>query len=626
MPAISRLLVAVAVCGMTASPVWAQTRPMRPDDLFRFTRIGATAWSPDFTRAAVEIHEPRQWLSSPVPTAEIAIVDAASGRLRVVAPRTPGVIGLFGASWSPDGRSLAFFSVDTEATVHVWVWSGDDTAPRRIGDVVMAEGLVDPPRALWSDDRHVILRLRDPAARNDGLLYFAIQRGRNVADAWQRAREGQDATVSVFDATGGRAPGGSTVRTRLASIDVTTGEITTLALGPVHAPRLSPDRRTVTFREEAPLVWEAPVATFFGADAYGEAIYDPVNWGTSVRHIDARTGASVPAPASAAASPSPAGASADRPSLRTTNDPAAGTTLWLRRPGQPDLSVWSGNTWVREIAAGRAESIAYRTTTGEAATGWVLYPPGHVPGQRLPIVTIVYPGNRYDEQTPWNFDVFSPNFEHPQLFAALGYAVALPSMPEGKDRLQGDALGALAAGVLPFLDVLVERGIADPKRIGVLGQSAGGWATLGLIGTTDRFRTAIASASYSNLVSLYGTFYGQYRYGDAGHAQRAQLLRMLQVERGYYGAGAPPWEQPERYLRNSPLWLAANVQTPLLLVHGDQDFIPIQQAEEFFTALYRQDKRVQLLRYAGEEHTIDARANVLDMWRRFEAWLRETMP
>ena len=63
----------------------------------------------------------------------------------------------------------------------------------------------------------------------------------------------------------------------------------------------------------------------------------------------------------------------------------------------------------------------------------------------------------------------------------------------------------------------------------------------------------------------------------------------------------------------------------IVLMSGDKDFVPIQQAEEFFTALYRQDKRVQLARYAGEEHTISGRANVLDMWRRFEAWLRETM-
>lgn len=202
----------------------------------------------------------------------------------------------------------------------------------------------------------------------------------------------------------------------------------------------------------------------------------------------------------------------------------------------------------------------------------------------------------------------------------------LPSIPESDKPMQVDGIAAPAGSVLPLLDTIVARGIADPRRIAVTGQSAGGWATLALITTTDRFRTAIASASYSNLASLYGTFYGQYRYGDTGLAERAQLLRMLQFERGYYAADAPPWEQPDRYRINSPIWRAASVRTPLMLIHGDKDFIPIQQAEEFFTALFRQDKRVQLLRYAGEEHTIAARANVLDMWRRLEAWLRDTMP
>jgi dipeptidyl aminopeptidase/acylaminoacyl peptidase len=67
------------------------------------------------------------------------------------------------------------------------------------------------------------------------------------------------------------------------------------------------------------------------------------------------------------------------------------------------------------------------------------------------------------------------------------------------------------------------------------------------------------------------------------------------------------------------------VQTPLMLIHGEIDFIPIQQAEEVFTPLYRQDKRVRLVRYAGEEQTITEKANVLDLWRRLDDWLRDIM-
>jgi dipeptidyl aminopeptidase/acylaminoacyl peptidase len=100
---------------------------------------------------------------------------------------------------------------------------------------------------------------------------------------------------------------------------------------------------------------------------------------------------------------------------------------------------------------------------------------------------------------------------------------------------------------------------------------------------------------------------------------------MLQLERGYFGAGAPPWEAPERYRVNSPIERVASVKTPVMLIHGEVDFIPIQQAEEFWTALYRRDQRAKLVRYSGEGHTIAARENVLDMWRRIADWLRTTM-
>jgi len=63
----------------------------------------------------------------------------------------------------------------------------------------------------------------------------------------------------------------------------------------------------------------------------------------------------------------------------------------------------------------------------------------------------------------------------------------------------------------------------------------------------------------------------------------------------------------------------------LMLIHGDLDFIPIQQGEEFFTALYRQDKRAMFVRYQGEWHTISSRENVLDLWKRVTEWLAETM-
>lgn len=412
---------------------------------------------------------------------------------------------------------------------------------------------------------------------------------------------------------------------RIVSVDVRTQAVTTIATGALHRPMLSADGRTLTYRRENPEAPLARVANFFGPDAQGDGAYDAVNWGSEVHHVDLDVDLATGAPTNAPREAAPRSASPSAPSLRVTNTLSEGTRLVLTRPSGADIDVWRGNAWVTALRTGRAEAISYVSMSGAPLTGWILYPPGHVAGQRIPIVTAVYPGTVYESRTLNDFDIFNPQFNHPQLFAALGYGVVLPSMPASDKPLQTDALKELPDGVLPLIDTLIARGIADSQRVAVVGQSAGGWATLGLIGQTGRFRSAVASASYSNLVSLYGTFYGQYRHGDAGRPQHAQLLRMLQFERGFYGADAPPWGQPERYRMNSPLWRAAAVATPLMLIHGELDFVPVQQAEEFFTALYRQDKRVELVRYAGEGHTVAGRANVLDLWERLAEWLRETM-
>ncbi len=618
---LSIVAVPLAVTLLCAAGAHAQRRVMQPGDLFRVERLGAITYAPDGRQATVEIRRPGRWLDGDIPTTDIGLIDVTTGALRILTPSSPAYIGFFGARWSPTGERLVLLSVDTNAVIRPWVWTMGASAPVLLPDFVLHESAADPAVAFWSDADHVVFRMREPSAPSDGPLYVAIQRARNVADAWQRARAARTASVTVLDAHGldtVAAP------SRIVSVHVRTGAVTTLARGAVHRPRLSADGRTLTWSREHPALPVAQASTFFDPRVQAGAIYDRVNWGHEVHHVDARTGASVPPPAPDTTGSRPPAAA--RAALRVADDPEDGTTLWLARPGRPDTVIWRGNAWVRDIEPGRAEAIRYTASDGTALTGWFLYPPGHATGRPLPIVTIVYPGALYTERVPRTFSLLNEHFEHPQMFAALGYGVLLPSMPEPEQPLQHRALDALPRGVLPLLDTLIARGIADSGRIALLGQSAGGYATLGLITQTDRFRTAIASAAYANLTSLYGTFYGQYRYGDGGHPQHAQVLRMLQFERGYFGAGAPPWEEPERYRLNSPITHVAHVRTPLMLIHGDADFIPVQQAEEVFTALYRRDQRVRFLRYAGEGHTISARENVLDLWQRIDDWLRETMP
>ena len=100
---------------------------------------------------------------------------------------------------------------------------------------------------------------------------------------------------------------------------------------------------------------------------------------------------------------------------------------------------------------------------------------------------------------------------------------------------------------------------------------------------------------------------------------------MLQFEKGVYQFGMPPWSARGLYEVNSPISYVDKVETPVMLVQGKLDFVPIQQGEEYFTALYRRGKRAEFVRYQGEWHTISNHENVLDFWKRVENWLAETM-
>ena len=150
--------------------------------------------------------------------------------------------------------------------------------------------------------------------------------------------------------------------------------------------------------------------------------------------------------------------------------------------------------------------------------------------------------------------------------------------------------------MLPAVDKAVELGIADPKRLGVMGQSFGGFSTMGLITQTNRFQAAVALAGLSNLVSLYGQFDPRTRYDDYPHEN---LFYMFLAESGQENLGNTLSQNFARYLRNSPIFYAERVQTPLMIIQGDMDYVTMSQGEEFFMALHRQGKRAALRALLG---------------------------
>jgi dipeptidyl aminopeptidase/acylaminoacyl peptidase len=298
-----------------------------------------------------------------------------------------------------------------------------------------------------------------------------------------------------------------------------------------------------------------------------------------------------------------------------------GTYLWVKRNGRDGFwTLLKTNTFLRAIDEGELRNVEYRTADGQDLTAWLILPFGFREKIRYPVVVWVYPETIYGPSCSTTCKINSDATLNLQLLAARGYVVLLPSMPLKPRGEASDPYFELTNGVIPAVDKLVEIGIADPNRLGVMGQSYGGYGVYGLITQTDRFKAAVASAGMSDLVSLYGTFDARDRYQRSA---RDNEFQMSSLETGQGRMGGPPWRDIDRYLRNSPLTHVEHIRTPLLIIQGDLDYVPIEQGEEFFTALYRQNKQAEFVRYWGEGHVLDSPANIRDMWHRVYAWLDE---
>lgn len=302
---------------------------------------------------------------------------------------------------------------------------------------------------------------------------------------------------------------------------------------------------------------------------------------------------------------------------------STGTWLRLARRGAVDTLV-AADRWLADVAAGPTRKLEYESPDGETLTAWMILPPDHREGERHPTVTWVYAGLVHGEDPPGGAELHATSpVSALQLLAARGYAVLLPSMPMPPFGETADPREHMTGGVLPAVEEAVAAGLADSARVGLMGHSYGGYTVYHLVSLTDRFRAAVAMAGPVDLEAFYGTFDARARHGHMQHPLVSRWFKMAWTEQAQGRMGAPPWAAPERYRRASPLTHVERVETPLMMIHGDRDFVDVEQAEAFFTALHRQGKRARLVRYVGEGHIPMRRPNVLDMWDRIFTWFGE---
>ena len=150
---------------------------------------------------------------------------------------------------------------------------------------------------------------------------------------------------------------------------------------------------------------------------------------------------------------------------------------------------------------------------------------------------------------------------------------------------------------------LKAHSFVDPKRVGNMGASYGGFMTLYLATQTDIFAASMSHAGISNLSSYWG--HGWWGYGYSGVASR----------------GSFPWNNPELYVEHSPLYHADKITTPLLLIHGNADTnVPVGESHYMYTALKLLGKEVELVEFNGQDHHINTRQARFDWWNTTMAW------
>ena len=277
------------------------------------------------------------------------------------------------------------------------------------------------------------------------------------------------------------------------------------------------------------------------------------------------------------------------------------------------------NQRLSEVDFVSPKAIAYRGIDGDALTAWLYLPPGAATTDRAPLVVIPYPGD--PSTTP-------PRIQAPpartmiinaQILAARGYAVLVPAMPyrRGKDPSDGVADQILAA-----VDAAAAQAPVNGAHPALYGHSYGAWAVMMAATQSPRFGAVIAAAGSANMISAYARQspqafvvpeFGLTVGSSAGWAETGQTR-----------LGAPPWIDPERYLRNSPIVHADRITAPMFLVFGDLDH-DVTQAQGMFTALYRQRKDAILAIYRGEEHVPQSPGNVRDLHDRIFGFLGEAI-
>lgn len=245
--------------------------------------------------------------------------------------------------------------------------------------------------------------------------------------------------------------------------------------------------------------------------------------------------------------------------------------------------------------------VRWKSRDGLQVEGMLWLPVGYKEGTRVPLLTELHGG-----PTGVTLDAFPTPRTYPvQAFLQKGIAVFSPnfrgSVNYGADFRMKNALSQGEGDyddVMTGIDALIERGIADPDRLGVMGWSYGGYLTTAIVTKTNRFKAASIGAPATD----WTTYYGQ------SDGPREVLWTYF---------GGTPWAVPESYARHSPRSRLKEIRTPCLLQVG---LLDINHNGEIYKALTDNHVEVEYVVYPREYHSISEPAHVRDVMERNLRW------
>ncbi|GAB1342363.1 prolyl oligopeptidase family serine peptidase [Gemmatimonas sp.] len=262
------------------------------------------------------------------------------------------------------------------------------------------------------------------------------------------------------------------------------------------------------------------------------------------------------------------------------------------------------NGFMRDVAWGRTELLAFRSSIGVPLQAILHYPANCDPSKRYPLVVYTYERLTQDlhrftvpsERSNYNATVFTQN----------GYFVLMPDIVF---RPREPGLGTLYA-VEPAVRAVIARGLVDPARVGHMGHSQGGYEAAYLATHSRLFATTVMGSGISDMIS----FAGQMHWGS--------IPEFDHWETGQFRMQVPPWEDFGAMLRNSPLNRAHVMQAKSMLIEiGSEDpTVDMRQGVLLYNYLRRAGKTAVLLNYPGEGHGLSKKENAIDYSRRIQQW------